>query len=141
MQAPLYFRRRCLRYAYKWDARVGARDFVCFGPCIFPLTFLPVCVGGRGCKHFSTLVGGACGMHISGTEGWARFFLCVFALVFFHLHIYPGVCVGQEGQVPLYSRRRRLWYAYTSGAGRRARGIFFGASALVFVHLHISWSV
>ena len=46
----------------------GARFFcMCFGPCIFPITFLPECVGGRGCKPFSTLRGGACGLHTRGT--------------------------------------------------------------------------
>ena len=57
-----------------------------FPPHIFQFAFLPVCVGGRGYKCLSTLGGGACGMHTSGTGERARgeFILCAPALVFVH---------------------------------------------------------
>ena len=61
----------------------GRAFFLCASALVLPYTFLPECVGGRGCKPFSTLGGGACGMHTSGTGGRARvFFLCGSALEF-----------------------------------------------------------
>ena len=46
--------------------------FVCFHPCIFPLIFLPGCVGDRGCKRRSTLGGTAYDTHTSGMGELAR---------------------------------------------------------------------
>ena len=60
VQAHLYSRQRHLWYAYKWNGRAGARGHlfrVLPHFCLFK--FLPVCVGGRGCKRLSTLAGGA----------------------------------------------------------------------------------
>ena len=101
-EAPLYSRWRRLWYAYKWHGRAGARDFVlCVSAlvfvnfrlfrsvwgaegasaCIYLITFLPECVGGRGCKRFSTLGGGASSMHTSGTGGGScmSFRSCIFS--------------------------------------------------------------
>ena len=67
--------------------------FLCFRPYTSPFTFIPACVGGRGCKRLATLGGGACGMHTSGKEGRARGdFFCVLPPLYFR--IYPVVCGG-----------------------------------------------
>ena len=52
--------------------RAHGGGVVYFHPYIFPFTFLPVCVGGRGYKCLSTLGGGAYGLYTSGTGERAR---------------------------------------------------------------------
>ena len=48
-------------------------------------------VRGRGCKRLSSLGGGACGMHTSGTERLFFVLLCASALVLLHSHLSRSV--------------------------------------------------
>ena len=122
---------------YIQAGREGGRAFlvfvVCFGSCIFPFAFLPEYVGGRGCKPFSTLGGGACGLYTSVTEGQARgFFLCASALVF-SIRIFHEVMGVRGASASLLSAAALL--ACMQAVWESGRAIFFWcASALVFSH-------
>ena len=114
--------------------------FVCFRSCIFPFTLLPVRGGSRGCKRLSTFGGGACGMHTSGTRGWARGIFVCFGPGIFPLTFLP-VCVGGRGCKHLSTLVGGACGTHISGTGGRARVIFVCVFALVFFHLHTSRSV
>ena len=112
------------------SGREGGRAgfvFWCFRPCICSFTFFPDCVRGRGCKRFSTLGGGAYGMHTSGTGGRARvfFFLCASALVFFHLYFFQSVCGTGGASASLLSAAAFVVCIPMGREGRRA-GFFLG---------------
>ena len=90
-------------------------------------------VRGRGCNRPSTLGGGACGMHTSGTGGGVRVFCfcCVLRPLYFSIRISSGVRGGQGVQALFHSRRRGLWFVYKRD-GRAGARLFLCASALVF---------
>ena len=125
------------------SGRVQKREILCWRCCGVLIVWWRMSgdaseVRGRGFKRPCTLGGGTCGMRTSGTGGRARdFCCCVLRRLNFSIRIPPGVCGGQGVQVPLYSRRQRLWYAYKRRAGTRGFFVCFRPCVFQFTLLPV----
>ena len=99
--------------------------FLCFGLCIFYLHFYRSLWGAGGASA-SLLSAAALVVCIQAVrEGGRAGFFCILPPLYFFIRISSGVCGGQGGQAPLYSRWRRLWYAYQWNGRAGARGLLF----------------
>ena len=94
-------------------------------------------VWGMGWKRLSTLGGGACGMHTSGTGGRARVFCCCCVLrpLYFSICISPGLCGGQGASASLISDAALVVCVQAEGGHA---GICFCVLPLLYIPIYIS---
>ena len=138
VQELLYFRRRRLWPAYKRDGRAGVWFFLCASALVFfPFAYIRSLCRAGGASAFLLSAAALVVCIQAVREDGRAFFFGILPPLYFSIRISPGVCGGQGVQALIYSRRRRLWFAYRWD-GRAGACFFLCASALVFFHLHTS---